>query len=328
MMGWAEKLNKQDKIFIAGHRGMVGSATVRCLKRNRFINIIMRTSKELDLRRQADVEEYFAYVRPDYVLMAAARVGGILANNTYRAQFIYENLMIQNNIIHAAYEQEVKKLLFLGSSCIYPKNCPQPIKEEYLLTGELESTNEPFAIAKIAGIKMCENYYKQYGCNFYSIMPANMYGQYDKYDLETSHVLSALLRKFHEAKVNKKKVVTLWGTGKPLREFLYVEDMAEACVYLMERVNANDIFNQSITHLNIGTGEEISIVELSRLVSKVVGFTGSIEFNNSKPDGMPRKLLDSCRLNNLGWNSKTPIQKGVEMTYNWCIKNNRFLDWV
>lgn len=321
-------MNKNSKIYIAGHSGMVGSAVMRKFEDRGYLNLIASTHDELDLTLQMDVESFFSNEKPEIVILAAAKVGGINANNIYRADFIYENLAIETNVIHAAYKFSVEKLIFFGSSCIYPRNTIQPMKEEYLLRGELEPTNEPYAIAKIAGIKLCENYYKQYGCNFYSIIPTNMYGPNDKYDLETSHVLSALLRKFHEAKDKKKKYVTLWGTGNPLREFLYVEDMAEACVYLMERVNAADIYNQGITHLNIGTGEEISIVELSRLVSEVVGFNGSIKFDTSKPDGMPRKLLDSSRINNLGWYSKTSIQDGVGLTYNWCLKNNRILDWV
>ena len=327
-MGWAAKLNKQDKIFVAGHCGMVGSAVVRCLTRNRFLNIIMRTSKELDLTRQADVEEFFAKECPDYVLMAAARVGGILANNTYRAQFIYENLMIQNNVIHAAYKHKVRKLIFFGSSCIYPYNSKQPIKEQYLLQGPFEPTNEPFAVAKVAGIKLCEGYYKQYGSNYFSIIPANIFGPNDEYNLENSHVLSALILKFHNAIKNNSESVTLWGTGKPLREFIYVDDIADACVFLIERVNAEDIYDQNISHLNIGSGEEISIIELAKLVAKVVGYDGNINFDTNQPDGMDRKLLDSSRINNLGWGSKTSIQDGVRLTYDWCLNNDRIIDRV
>jgi GDP-L-fucose synthase len=301
-------MNFTDKIYIAGHRGMVGSAIHRRLLSLGFQNIIFRTSTELDLRNQSDVQLFFETEQPDYVFLAAAKVGGILANNTYRADFLYENLMIQNNVIHEAYKNGVKKLMFLGSSCIYPKLAPQPLKEEYLLTGLLELTNEPYAIAKIAGIKMCDAYRSQYGCNFVSVMPTNLYGPNDNYDLNNSHVLPAMLRKFHEAKVNHQKTVTLWGTGSPLREFLHADDMADACVYLMDRYNEAGI-------VNIGTGIDLSIKDLALLIKETVGFDGALLWDNTKPDGTPRKLMDVSKLKGLGWEAKIKLSEGVKSVY-------------
>jgi GDP-L-fucose synthase len=301
-------MNFTDKIYIAGHRGMVGSAIHRRLLSLGFQNIIFRTSTELDLRNQSDVQLFFETEQPDYVFLAAAKVGGILANNTYRADFLYENLMIQNNVIHEAYKNGVKKLMFLGSSCIYPKLAPQPLKEEYLLTGLLEPTNEPYAIAKIAGIKMCDAYRSQYGCNFVSVMPTNLYGPNDNYDLNNSHVLPAMLRKFHEAKVNHQKTVTLWGTGSPLREFLHADDMADACVYLMDRYNEAGI-------VNIGTGIDLSIKDLALLIKETVGFDGALLWDNTKPDGTPRKLMDVSKLKGLGWEAKIKLSEGVKSVY-------------
>jgi len=314
-------MDADSRIYVAGYTGMVGSAIVRKLESDGYDSLILKTHDELDLLRQRRVEEFFEKEQPEYVFMAAAKVGGILANDTYRAQFIYENLQMQNHIIHNAYRSGVKKLLFLGSSCIYPKHAPQPMKEEYLLTDELEPTNEPYAIAKIAGIKMCENYYKQYGCDFFSVMPTNLYGPNDNFDLETSHVLPALIHKFHLAKEQNKQAVILWGTGKPKREFLYVDDLADACIYLMNKVNAIDIYSKDITHLNIGTGEDLSINELAELIASVIGFDGDIEHDTSKPDGTPRKLLDISRIRSLGWNPEIGLEKGVELTYNWFLQN-------
>lgn len=323
------------KIYIAGHNGMVGSAIKRAYENNSDHHIITKDLEELDLTRQAEVESFFLMERPDHVIVAAAKVGGILANNTYRAQFIYENLMIESNIIHAAYRSGVKKLLFLGSSCIYPKMAEQPMKEEYLLTDSLEYTNEPYAIAKIAGIKLCENYYKQFGCNFISVMPTNLYGLNDNFDLNTSHVLPALIRKFHEAKEKQKievssekleeneDAVTVWGTGKPKREFLYVKDLADACLYIMNNVEAEDLYENDITHINIGTGEDLSIAELADTIKNVVGFEGEIEYDASKPDGTPRKLLDVSRLHNLGWKHKTSLKEGIEKAYEWYLENEK-----
>ncbi len=309
------------KIYIAGHNGMVGSSIHRQLEKLGYNNLLLRSFNELDLRKQTEVEKFFLKEKPEYVIIAAAKVGGILANNTYRAEFLYDNLMIQNNLIHSSYLVNVEKLIFLGSSCIYPKLAPQPLKEEYLLSGYLEYTNEPYAVAKIAGIKMCENYYKQYGSDFFSVMPTNLYGVNDNFDLKTSHVLPALIRKFHEAKTDKKKKVILWGTGKPLREFLYVDDLAEAVVYLMEKINANNIYEKGITHLNIGTGKDLSISELASLISEVIGFKGEIEYDASKPDGTPRKLLDVSRINELGWKYKTELREGIELTYKWYLNS-------
>jgi GDP-L-fucose synthase len=301
-------MKTDDKIFIAGHRGMVGSAIARKLRQQNFANLVLKASSELDLRDQGSVNEFFAKEKPDYVFLAAAKVGGILANNTYRADFLYENLMIQNNVIHASYENGVTKLLFLGSSCIYPKLAPQPLKEEYLLTGELESTNEPYAIAKIAGIKMCDAYRSQYGCNFISVMPTNLYGPNDNYDLNNSHVLPALIRKFHEAKVNNQPSVTIWGSGMPRREFLHADDLADACFFLMEKYNAPGF-------INIGIGEDIQIKDLATLVKKIIGYTGEIEHDLSKPDGTPRKLLDIAKLKNMGWEAKIGLEDGIRSVY-------------
>lgn len=301
-------MNKENKIYIAGHRGMVGSALVRNLKANGFDNLITRTRSELDLCRQSEVEEFFKNEKPDYVFLAAAKVGGINANNIYRADFIYDNLMIEANIIKAAADFQVKKLLFLGSSCIYPKMAPQPLREEYLLTGDLEPTNEPYAIAKIAGIKMSESFRRQYDCDFISVMPTNLYGPNDNYDLKNSHVLPALIRKFHEAKKNNSPSVEVWGTGSPRREFLHVDDLADACIFLMENYS-EELF------LNIGTGEDIAIKELAELIKEVVGFSGDLVFNTNYPDGTPRKLLDVSKLHGLGWKHKIDLKSGVVAVY-------------
>ncbi len=301
-------MNKSSKIYIAGHNGMVGSAILRKLKSEGFTNFVLRTSKELDLTNQEAVKIFFKTEKPEYVFLAAAKVGGIQANNTYRADFLYDNLMIQNNVIHSSYVNKVKKLLFLGSSCIYPKLAPQPLKEAYLLTGELEYTNEPYAIAKIAGIKLCENYRKQYGCDFISVMPTNLYGPNDNYDLKNSHVLPALLRKFHEAKQNNDAFVEVWGTGTPKREFLHVDDLAAACYFLMETYSGTDF-------VNIGTGEDLSIKELAELIQKIVGFKGELKWNTNKPDGTPRKLLDVSRLNDLGWKYSIVLEEGIKEVY-------------
>jgi GDP-L-fucose synthase len=301
-------MEKNSKIYIAGHRGMVGSALLRKLQANGFHNFVLRTSKELDLRNQEAVTKFFTEEKPEYVFLAAAKVGGIVANNTYRAEFLYDNLMIQSNIIHQAYFTGVKKLMFLGSSCIYPKLAPQPLKEEYLLTGPLEYTNEPYAIAKIAGIKMCDAYRDQYDCNFISVMPTNLYGPNDNYDLTNSHVLPALLRKFHEAKQRREKVVKVWGSGTPKREFLHADDLADACVYLMHTYNEPGL-------VNIGVGEDVSIKELASLIKKIVGFEGEIVFETSKPDGTPRKLMDVSKLTNLGWTASISLEEGIEKVY-------------
>ncbi|KGE14915.1 GDP-L-fucose synthase [Sphingobacterium deserti] len=301
-------MEKEAKIFVAGHRGMVGSAIVRALERKGYTCIIKRTSKELDLRNQADVAAFFAEQQPDYVFLAAAKVGGIMANNTYRADFLYENIAIQTNVIHQAYIQKVKKLLFLGSSCIYPKLAPQPLREDYLLTGTLETTNEPYAIAKIAGIKMCEAYRSQYGCNFISAMPTNLYGINDNYHPENSHVLPALIRRFHEAKTNGATSVTIWGTGTPLREFLYADDLGEACLFLMDNYSDEQF-------INVGIGEDLSIRDLATLIKEIVGFKGSIEFDEQKPDGTPRKLMDVKKLHDLGWKHKIPLADGIRLAY-------------
>lgn len=303
------KMNKEHKIYIAGHRGMVGSAIHRALKRDGYKNFVLRCSDELDLRNQKLVTEFFSNEKPDFVFLAAARVGGIAANNEYRAEFIYDNLMIQNNIINSAYLFGVKKLLFLGSSCIYPKLAPQPLREEYLLTGLLESTNEPYAIAKIAGIKMCEAYRSQYGCNFISAMPTNLYGPNDNYDLHTSHVLPALLRKFISAKQKGDMSVTIWGTGEPLREFLHVDDLASACIFLMNNYNDTGF-------VNIGVGSDISIMELAKMVKDIVGFKGTITNDITKPDGTPRKLMDVSKLTNLGWAASISLKEGIQLLYN------------
>jgi GDP-L-fucose synthase len=321
-----KKNYKEKKIYLAGHKGMVGSAIQRALEKNDYKNLISRSFEELNLIRQVEVENFFNTIKPEIVIVAAAKVGGILANNTYRADFIYENLMIESNIIHVAHVAGVEKLIFLGSSCIYPKLAPQPLKEEYLLSDYLESTNEPYAIAKISGIKLCENYYRQYGDDFYSAMPTNLYGQNDNFNLETSHVLPALIRKFHEAKKNitgdKLEDVTIWGTGSPKREFLYVDDLAEAIVFLLENINAKDIYENGISQINVGTGEDLTIGELAQLVADVVGYKGRIVYDKSKPDGTPRKLMDVSRINNLGWKYKTSLKEGIEKTYEWFLKQN------
>jgi GDP-L-fucose synthase len=313
---------KNKKIYVAGHNGMVGSAIMRALQKNGYENLITKSFTELDLRRQSDVEKFFRQEKPEIVIVAAAKVGGILANNTFRAEFIYDNLMIEANLIHASYLNSAEKLIFLGSSCIYPKLAPQPLKEEYLLSGYLEFTNEPYAIAKIAGIKLCENYFRQYGCNFISAMPTNLYGPNDNFDLQTSHVLPAIIRKFHEAKTQELSSVTIWGTGKPLREFLYVDDLAEAIIFMMESIDAKNLYNLGITHLNIGSGKDISISDLANLVAQIVGFKGKIEYDLSKPDGTPRKLMDVSRINSLGWKYKTELEEGIKLTYEWFIKNS------
>ena len=310
-------MNKQSKIYIAGHRGMVGSAIHRLLKSEGYTNIITKTSSELDLRNQQAVNDFFANEKPDYVFLAAARVGGIHANNAYRAEFIYDNLMMESNIIHASYKNNVTKLLFLGSSCIYPKMAPQPLKEEYLLSGYLEHTNEPYAIAKIAGIKLCEAYRDQYGCDFISAMPTNLYGPNDNYDLQNSHVLPALIRKFHEAKEQGKSEVEIWGTGAPKREFLHVDDLAKACLFLMENYSDKQI-------VNIGTGEDLSIKELAELVKEIVGFEGDLIFNTEKPDGTPRKLMDVSKIHALGWKHAINLKDGITSVYKNVVSNNTF----
>lgn len=301
-------MDKKSKIYVAGHRGMVGSAIVRALKLKGFENLIFRTSKELDLTNQMAVKDFFKSEKPSHVFVAAAKVGGIYANNTFRADFIYQNLMIQNNIIHESHLNSVEKLLFLGSSCIYPKFAEQPIKEEYLLNGKLEDTNEPYAIAKIAGVKMCDAYRAQYNCNFISAMPTNLYGPNDNYDLKNSHVLPALIRKFHDAKVSKSEFVEVWGSGTPLREFLHADDLADACLFLM--MNYNDA-----EAINIGCGTDVTIRELAVLIKKTIGFEGDLKFDNSKPDGTPRKLLDVSKLEKLGWKAKTSLEDGLKLTY-------------
>ena len=302
------RVEKNSKIYIAGHRGMVGSAIWRALEKTGYTNISGKTSKELDLRNQLAVERFFEEEKPDYVFIAAAKVGGIMANNTYRADFLYENLAIQNNLIHTSWKAGVKKLLFLGSSCIYPKLAPQPLKEEYLLTGPLEPTNEPYAIAKIAGVKMCESYRRQYGANFISAMPTNLYGPNDNYDPQNSHVLPALIRKMHEAKASNSNEVIIWGSGSPLREFLHADDMAAACVFLMENYD-EELF------VNIGCGQDISIKDLALLVKDIVGFEGNLRFDASKPDGTPRKLMDTGLINSLGWKPLIELREGIERTY-------------
>jgi len=306
-------MNKNSKIFVAGHRGMVGSALMRNLDSKGFKNIVTRTSKELDLRDQSAVIDFFDKEQPEYVFLAAAKVGGIQANNIYRADFLADNLAISLNVIHQSYKHEVKKLLFLGSSCIYPKMAPQPLKEEYLLCNYLEETNEPYAIAKIAGLKLCENYVRQYGCNFISVMPANLYGPNDNYNLQNSHVLPALIRKFHEAKINKTETVEVWGSGNPRREFLHVDDLAEACFYLM--MNYNDQ-----KFINAGSGDDISIKDLAMMIREITGYKGALTFNTEKPDGTPRKLLDSSRINELGWKPRISLREGISATYQSYLK--------
>ncbi|ATD54255.1 GDP-L-fucose synthase [Clostridium chauvoei] len=307
-------MHKESKIYVAGHRGLVGSAIVRNLEAKGFKNIICKTHKELDLTNQNEVRRFFEEEKPEYVFLAAAKVGGINANNTYPADFIYENLMIQNNVIKSAHDLKVKKLLFLGSTCIYPKMAPQPIKEDYLLTGALEETNEAYAVAKIAGLEMCKFFKRQYGDNFISCMPTNLYGPNDNFDLKNSHVLPALIRKFHEAKINNSETVEIWGTGTPLREFLYVDDMADACVFLMENYDGEQ-------HVNIGTGEEVSIRQLAETVKEAVGFEGELVFNTNMPDGTPRKLTTVEKLNGLGWKHKVSLNQGIKMAYEWFLEN-------
>ncbi len=308
-------MEKHSKIYIAGHRGMVGSAILRKLQNEGYENFVLKTSKELDLRDQQKVAEFFEVEKPDYVFLAAAKVGGIVANNTYRADFLYENLAIQNNIIHSAFVTKVKKLMFLGSSCIYPKLAPQPLKEEYLLTGLLEQTNEPYAIAKIAGIKMCEAYRAQYGCDFISVMPTNLYGPNDNYDLQNSHVLPAMIRKFYEAKENGVEQVVLWGSGSPMREFLYADDLAAACVYLMENYSEPEL-------INVGTGIDVTIKELANTVKEIVGFEGEIVWDSSKPDGTPRKLMDVSKLNDKGWRHTIELKEGIGLAYQDFLDNH------
>jgi GDP-L-fucose synthase len=326
-------MEKNARIYVAGHRGLVGSALLRKLRSEGYSNLLVRTHKELDLMRQTEVEAFFKAEKPEYVFLAAAKVGGILANNTYPAEFIYQNLLIESNVIHSAYHGGVKKLLFLGSSCIYPRDCPQPMKEEYLLSGQLEPTNEPYAIAKIAGIKICQSYNRQYGTKFVSVMPTNVYGPGDNFDLETSHALPALIRKFHEAKTSDKsrvtvrqahgpdqsrrasdeKTVTIWGTGSPRREFLHVDDLADACLFIMQHYGENEM-------INIGVGKDITIRELAELIKDIVGFNGSIQYDASKPDGTPRKLLDVSKLTSLGWEPKISLREGIEATYRWYVE--------
>ncbi|WP_316844700.1 GDP-L-fucose synthase [Pedobacter psychrodurus] len=308
-------MKQNAKIYVAGHNGMVGSAIVRKLKTEGYENLVTRSSKQLDLRNEAAVKDFFQSEKPEYVFLAAAKVGGIMANNVYRAEFLYENLMIQNNVIHSSYLNNVNKLMFLGSSCIYPKYAPQPLKEEYLLSGELEPTNEPYAIAKIAGIKMCDAYRSQYGCNYISVMPTNLYGPNDNYDLSNSHVLPALIRKFITAKNNNESTATIWGTGTPKREFLHVDDLADACFYLMQTYNEPGL-------VNVGVGDDISILDLAKLVSKIVGFTGNIVTDTSKPDGTPRKLMDVTKLNSKGWKAKVTLEEGIENVYRDVKDNN------
>ncbi|HQF42358.1 MAG TPA: GDP-L-fucose synthase [Ignavibacteriaceae bacterium] len=314
---------KNKKIYLAGHKGMVGSAIYRELETSGYKNIITKGFSELDLRNQSDVLNFFEAEKPEIVIIAAAKVGGILANNTYRAEFIYDNLMIEANLIHSSYLNNVEKVVFLGSSCIYPKLAPQPLKEEYLLTDTLEFTNEPYTIAKIAGIKLCENYYRQYECNFISAMPTNLYGPNDNFNLETSHVLPALIRKFHEAKDQNKDSVTIWGTGKPLREFMYVDDLANAIVFMMENINAKDLYENGITHLNVGTGKDITISDLANMISEIVSYKGKIEYDTTKPDGTPRKLMDVSRLNSLGWKYQTELDEGIKLTYKWFVESGK-----
>ena len=306
-------MEKESKIYVAGHRGMVGSAIVRKLTSLGYTNLLTRTSAELDLRNQQQVSDFFEVEKPEYVFLAAAKVGGIVANNTYRADFLYENLAIQNNIIHGSYLNKVKKLMFLGSSCIYPKLAPQPLKESYLLSGYLEQTNEPYAIAKIAGIKMCEAYRAQYGCNFISVMPTNLYGTNDNYDLVNSHVLPAMIRKFHEAKEKGASEMTLWGTGSPMREFLHADDLAEACLFLMENYNESEL-------VNIGTGEDVTIKNLAALVKQIIGYQGETVWDTAKPDGTPRKLMDVSKLHGLGWHHKIALEDGIKLAYQDFLK--------
>lgn len=314
-------MEKVTKILLAGHKGMVGSAVLRNLQSRGYSNLITIDRNEADLRSQQQVFDFMEVNRPDVVIIAAAKVGGILANNTYRGEFLYDNLMIEANLIEASRRVDVKKLLFLGSSCIYPKFAEQPIREESLLTGLLEFTNEPYAIAKITGIKLCESYYRQYGCNYFSAMPTNLYGPGDNFDLEKSHVLPALMRKFHEAKVAGQDHVMVWGTGTVLREFMYVEDLASALVFLLENVSAKDIYEKEISHINIGTGSDVTISALAELVKDIIGFQGKIIYDATKPDGTPRKLMDSSRLHELGWESTVSLEEGIRRTYKWFLEN-------
>jgi GDP-L-fucose synthase len=309
------------KIYLAGHNGMVGSAIFRELTKSGYNNIVTKSLDELDLRNQSEVNSFFENEKPEVVIIAAAKVGGILANNTYRAEFLYDNLMIEANLIHASYLNNAEKVIFLGSSCIYPKLAPQPLKEEYLLSDYLEYTNEPYAIAKIAGIKLCESYYKQYGSNFLSLMPTNLYGFNDNFNLQTSHVLPALIRKFHEAKTSDSESVTIWGTGSPKREFLFVDDLAEAVKFTLENIEAKSLYDLEISQLNVGTGEDLTISELADTIKKIVGFEGSIIYDSTKPDGTPRKLMDVSRINNMGWKHKTNLEEGIKKTYEWFLEN-------
>ncbi|MCC6818848.1 MAG: GDP-L-fucose synthase [Bacteroidia bacterium] len=314
-------MERSSKIYVAGHRGMVGSAIVRKLNAEGYTNLILKTSSELDLRNQAAAENFFAIEKPEYVFLAAAKVGGIMANNTYRADFLYENLMIESNVIHQSYVHGVKKLLFLGSSCIYPKLAPQPLKEEYLLSGYLEETNEPYAIAKIAGIKLCENYRRQYGCDFISAMPTNLYGPNDNYDLNNSHVIPALLRKFHEGKISNSTSVEVWGSGNPLREFLHVDDLALASLFLMRNYT-------ELQFINVGTGKDLTIKELAQLIGHIVGYQGNILFNKDKPDGTPKKLMDVSKISELGWHPTIPLREGVQLAYKQYLKENTAMDAI
>ena len=313
-MNQKNKMDKKSKIYIAGHKGLVGSAITRLLQKEGYKNLILKTRQELDLLNQQAVIDFFKKEKPEYVFLAAAKVGGIMANNNYPADFIYENLVIQANIIHNAYLNKVKKLLFLGSSCVYPKLTPQPIKEEYLLSAALEPSNKPYSVAKIAGIIACQSYNIQYGTNFISAMPTNLYGPNDNFDLETSHVLPALIRKFHEAKINNEKEIMVWGTGKPQREFIHVDDLAGACLFLMKNYNSSEI-------INIGTGEDLSIKELAEKIKEIVGYSGKIVWDKTKPDGTPKKLLDVGKIHKLGWNHKIELENGLKMTYEWYRKN-------
>lgn len=320
-------MEKTSKIYIAGHDGLVGSALVKKFSQNGYANLVTRHYTKLDLRRQQDVESFFENEKPEYVVLAAAKVGGILANNTFPAEFIYDNLSIQSNIIHAAWKNNVKRLIFLGSSCIYPRECPQPMKEDYLLTGPLESTNEPYAIAKIAGIKMCQSYNRQYGTTYFALMPTNLYGPNDNFNLETSHVLPALIRKFHEAKISSSKSVIVWGTGSPRREFLHVDDLADACRHIInldDHVYHTLISDKKAPLINVGCGKDNSIKEMALMIKKTIKFNGEIIFDTTKPDGTPQKLLDVSLLNKLGWKQTIPLEKGIADTYQWCLKNKIF----
>jgi len=314
-------MNKNSKIYVAGHRGLVGSAILRKLEKEGYTNLIIRTSKELDLRDKQQVDSFFELEKPEFVFLAAAKVGGIVANNEFPADFIRDNLMIQTNVIDASYRNQVEKLLFLGSTCIYPKLAPQPLKEEYLLTGPLEPTNDAYALAKIAGIKMCQSYNKQYGTNYISAMPTNLYGENDNFDLQSSHVMPALIRKFHEAKLSNQSSVEVWGTGTPKREFLYSDDLADACVYLMNHYNEDEI-------INIGVGEDVSIKELAETVQRVVGFEGELKFDTTKPDGTPRKLVDTTKINQLGWKADVKLEDGISLAYEWFLNNTETLKTV